>query len=180
MKKKLIIIISLFISILFISGITYSKFNVNSNFIVENQKIASFIFEGKKLDNLNIALDSLKPGETKTYDFSIANKKENKNSEVNINYQIIIKTYHFIPTNINLYKIENGKEKFILKCDETFSRNESNSLICSTDVFEISYLNEIEDNYQLKVEFDNNYNAEEYSNLVDYIDLEIKSWQKVN
>jgi hypothetical protein len=34
------------------------------------------------------------------------------------------------------------------------------------------------DNYKLKVKFSNEYNDEVYSNLTDYINLEIKSWQK--
>jgi hypothetical protein len=34
------------------------------------------------------------------------------------------------------------------------------------------------DNYKLKVTFPSQYNGEVYSDLVDYINIEIKSWQK--
>ena len=35
------------------------------------------------------------------------------------------------------------------------------------------------DDYVLKVTFDSNYSDEAYSNLIDYINIEIKSYQKV-
>ena len=38
---------------------------------------------------------------------------------------------------------------------------------------------EVMDNYKLKLEFPDTYSSEEYANLVDFIDIEIKSWQKV-
>ena len=43
----------------------------------------------------------------------------------------------------------------------------------------MQYTTNVNDDYELKVEFDEKYNEEEYSDLVDYIDIEIKSWQKV-
>ena len=40
-------------------------------------------------------------------------------------------------------------------------------------------LKESKNNYKLRISFPEEYNDEIYSNLVDYIDIEIKSWQKV-
>ena len=66
-----------------------------------------------------------------------------------------------------------------MTCDETKNRNDNNELVCKTPIQELIYEEESEDNYQLKVTFDNNYNTEEYANLIDYINIEIKSYQKV-
>ena len=35
------------------------------------------------------------------------------------------------------------------------------------------------DNYKLEITFPNEYHDEKYSNLVDYIKIEIDSWQKM-
>ena len=35
----------------------------------------------------------------------------------------------------------------------------------------------VQDNYRLEVEFPSKFNSEVYTDLVDFIDIEIKSWQ---
>ena len=179
MKKKVIILVILIVCTLFISGLTYSKFNVDADLVMEDQKIASFVFQGNKTDNINIPLDSIVPGDSKDYLFSVSNNDDNKNSEVTLNYQLTIKTYHFLPLKINLYKEDNdSNSNIILTCDETYSRNEENSIVCNSDVIEMNYKEKVNDNYRLNISFPSNYNESEYSNITDYIDLEIKSWQK--
>ena len=82
-----------------------------------------------------------------------------------------------MPLDIKLYKGES--EEAILVCDESFARNDSNEVLCTTEIQNMQYTTNVNDDYELKVEFDAKYNEEEYSDLVDYIDIEIKSWQKV-
>ena len=94
MKYKIIIILASLIAITFCSGITYSIFNSNSNLIVD-QKIAKFVFEAQKLDHLELQLDSLTPGSSKEYLFEVTNTNEVK-SNVTLNYQLTIKTFHFM------------------------------------------------------------------------------------
>ena len=90
-----------------------------------------------------------------------------------------IKTFHLVPLNIELYKIDGETETLLITCDETFSRNEDNELVCNLPIEELDYLKESKNNYKLRISFPKEYNDEIYSNLVDYIDIEIKSWQKV-
>ena len=40
------------------------------------------------------------------------------------------------------------------------------------------YNEKINDNYRLNISFPQDYNDSSYSNITDYIDIEIKSWQK--
>ena len=101
--------------------------------------------------------------------------KSNKTSDVTILYQLTILTPHFSPLIIQVYK---GNE-LIMTCDENYSRNSNNALVCNTSVFELSHSGENVDNYKLRVTFDSRYNDLSYSNLIDYINIEIKSYQKV-
>jgi hypothetical protein len=179
-KSKIKVIIMLVSAIVLIcgSGITYSLFTSSSKLDV-NQKIAKFIFNAAKTDVIELPISNLNPGETSEYTFQVTNNIDNKRSDVNIKYQIIIKTFHFMPLEIKLYK-ENSETPLLI-CNEeyTTSRNVDNELVCNADIQTMPYKLNSTDNYKLVVEFPEKYNDDSYMDLVDYIDLEIKSWQAV-
>lgn len=179
MKRKLLLIVILGSMVLFCSGITYSIFHSAANMYNSNQGIAKFIFNTENLDTLEFPLIDIKPDDQKEYSFAVTNSVSNNKSDVTIEYQMFIKTYHFVPLIIELYKVTGSNEELILNCDETFTRNEENQLVCGTPLQNMSYQNDYLDNYKLKVKFDNDYTDIKYSNLVDFIDIEIKSWQKI-
>lgn len=177
-KYKILIIIVIFIAFVFTSGITYSFFHSTTT-INTNQNIAKFVFNTESLNSLNISLSDLKPGDIKEYTFSISNQNNEVTSDVIINYEMSIKTYHFIPLVIKLYKVEDSTETLVINCDESYSRDSENKLVCNTNTLELSHTDSKIDNYKLKIEFPSIYNTIEYTNLVDFIDIEIKSWQKI-
>ncbi len=178
MKGKVLIILFTLALLLFGSGITYSFFNSNTNGMVD-QKIAKFVFDAQKLDNLSLDIDDLYPNSSKEYLFAVSNNYQSAKSDVTLEYQMTIKTYHFMPLIIELYKIDNDTETLLLNCDETNSRNQDNELVCNLDIQQMAYNQEILHNYKIKVTFPEEYNTLEYTDLVDFIDIEIKSWQKI-
>lgn len=178
MKNRLIIIIALFIVLLFGSLVTYSFFN-DKTVIYADQEIAQFVFETKKTNHIDINLFDFKPGDSEEYIFSISNKDTGLKSDVTINYQISISTYHFMPLELKLYRIDR-EEELVLNCDESYSRDEDNNLICNTPIQEMTYQKDSLDNYKLAVSFPEEYNSYEYADLVDYITVDIKSWQKTS
>ena len=179
MKKKIYIAIVLIVLITFFSGITYSFFNSNTIMKSTNQGIASFVFEMNNVDEIDLELNNLIPGEKKEYLFSVTNTKEKIISDVTVEYELVINTYHFIPLTIELYKLDGEKENFFGKCDETVSRNSSNELVCKMPIEILTNSKEEKHDYKLKIEFPQEYNDISYSNLVDYINIEIQSWQKI-
>lgn len=179
MKKKIYITIALIVLITFFSGITYSFFHSNAIMNSSNQGIASFVFETDNVDEIDLELSDLIPGTKKEYLFSVTNTKNEIVSDVTVEYELVIKTYHFIPITIDLYKIEEKKEVFVGKCDETISRNSLNELVCKMPVEVLNNSQEEKKDYKLKIEFPAEYNDVSYSNLVDFINIEIESWQKI-
>lgn len=177
-KNKIIIIICVVALLVFGSGITYSLFRSDKT-ITADQAIAKFVFNAQRMDSLELPLKDMNPGEILEYPFSVSNSSSGSTSNVTVMYEMTIKTYHFVPLLIELYKI-NGTEQLIMTCDETYTRNSSNELICNTPTQEISYSSENSDEYKLKVEFPDEYNGSEYAGLVDYINIEIRSWQKLD
>lgn len=177
-KIKLNIIVMLVCGIILIfgSGITYSLFTSSSR-LIANQKVAKFIFEAKKTDLIELPITNINPGDETEYTFQVANSLNSKQSDVTINYQITIKTYHFMPLDIELYKVENDEEIKLLTCDETYYGRSDNQLICNTEIQKMSHNTAKMDDYKLKMTFPAKFNDENYTELVDYIDIEINSWQ---
>lgn len=180
MKRKIFIVIAMLILLIFCSGITYSLFHSSTNLNSNDQDIAKFIFNAKNVDQIELPLIDLNPGDTEEYNFSVSNNQEEKISQVSVNYQLIIKTYHLVPLIIELYKVVDEDEELIMTCDETYTRNAENELICNSPIQELEYSKVQLDNYKLKVKFSDEYTDAAYANLVDYINVEIKSWQKTN
>lgn len=179
MRKKIILILGIILLIIFVSGITYSIFNSSASLTMTDQNIAKFIFETEELSNINLPLQNLIPGESEEYLFKVSGSEEDISSDVDISYQIIIKTYHFIPLDIKLYQEIEGEKSLVLTCDETYSRNDANELVCNTQVNELLHGETNLHEYVLEVDFPANFNDESYIGLVDYLSLEIKSWQKL-
>ncbi len=175
MKYKVLLVIIVLMFLMFGVGLTYSYFNSELDHISTDQKVAGFIFDTSSLDRLELPLTDLRPGESREYNFSVSNTKSNKTSDVTIVYQLTILTPHFTPLDIELYR---GNTK-VMTCDETYSRNNSNELVCNSSLFELTHQNESTDNFSLKITFDDEYNDLTYSNLIDYLNVEIKSYQKV-
>ena len=83
-----------------------------------------------------------------------------------------------MPLEIKLFKT--GKaEELILTCDESFSRDSDNQLVCNSLVQEMPYDVKASDSYRLDIKFPEEFNDEDYANLVDYIDIDIRSWQNI-
>ena len=179
MRKKIYLIVFLIVLVTFFSGITYSFFNSNVNIASTNQQIASFIFDANSLDSIDLNLSDFKPGDEKEYSFSVTNTTNNSTSDVTVEYELSIKTYHFMPLTIDLYLVNEEKDEYIGSCDETALRNSENELVCNMPIRTLVNSKQQIDNYKLKITFPSKYNDISYANLVDYINLEIKSWQKI-
>ena len=177
MKRRISLIVMFgFLNILLV-GVTYSFFK-NENNLFANQDIAKFVFEAEETNTISVPLTDINPGDSTSYTFQVANNVDEVVSQVTINYQCIIKTYHLMPLEIKLFKT-GSVEELILTCDETFSRDEDNQLVCNSIVQQMAYDNKVSHDYRLDIKFPDEYNSEDYANLVDYIDIDIRSWQDI-
>ena len=175
MKRRIVIIVILFCQIICFSKITYSLFHSETFFSFENMEIAEFIFETQRTDRIELDFADLKPGDTKEFSFQVSNTKDKNITNVTTEYQITIKTFHFMPLIIELYKDDNR----VMTCDEKYKRNTDNALVCESKIWELVHDTEKTENFKIKVSFPIEYNTQEYTELVDYIDLGISSWQKI-
>ena len=80
--------------------------------------------------------------------------------------------------NIELYK-DNDKEAVMTCNDKSYSRNSDNILVCNSSVWEMAHKSTETEKFKIKVTFPSEYNSYDYAELVDYIDISISSWQKI-
>lgn len=179
MKVKVVLFLLFITFFTFSTGITYLYFHSTAEVILD-QKLAAFVFNVEKQEKLEIPLEDLNPGDSSEYTFSVSNSDKLKTSNVTIEYQIALKTYHLVPLDIELYKVTEEKEELVLTCNEDkYSRNEKNELVCNTEKIKLDFRNVSKDDYKLKLVFPSQYNDISYSNLIDFIDVEITSNQVV-
>lgn len=178
-KDKVLTILVLMAFLMLGYGVAYSVFDSSATISSSDTEIASFIFNSESTDQFQLSLNDLKPNDVLEYNFLVSNNYSGKRSDINIEYLIGIRTYYFIPLTIELYKMNGEEEELIIICDETHHRNAQNELMCDTEIQELRYDSENIINYKLKVSFVSGYDDEIYSNLVDYIDIKLESWQKI-
>ena len=174
MKNRIVIIVILLCLIPFCFKITYSLFTSSSSLTISNGEIAEFIFEAKRTNHIELEFENLKSGENREYEFQVSNTKDDNITNVTTEYQITIKTFHFMPLLIELYK----NDELVMTCDENYSRNTDNALVCNSDIWELEHNSTKTDDFKIKISFPDKYNSLEYTELVDYIDIDISSWQK--
>ena len=178
MKRRITMIIMFGTLVILQIGVTYSFFTSKSS-LFANQEIAKFVFNAEETSTISVPITDLNPGDTVSYSFDVTNNVDEVISQVNIKYQCIIKTYQLMPLEIKLFKT-GEVEELILTCDESFGRDENNQVICNSIVQSMAYDNKVSDSYRLDVKFPSLYNDAVYSDLVDYIDIDIRSWQDIS
>ncbi len=177
-KKKTMIILFLLLSIVFGAGITYSLYSTEATVTTGQIGIANFIFNTSKTNLIELPVTDILPGENITHTFSVANNLDAVTSDVTVEYQIKFKTLHVIPLTYELVSM-NGIETILFTCNELNTRNVDGILECETSVIDMVHGSTEVHNYELRVSFPSAYNDAIYANLIDYVDLEIDSWQKV-
>lgn len=175
MKKKTILVFVLVSLVMCFSSVTYSLFNTDTSLAMENMDIAEFVFNASRTNHIELNFDDLVPGGSKEFEFSVTNSKNNLITNVTTEYMISLRTFHFMPLTIELYK----DDSLVMNCNEDYSRGSDNILVCNSDIWELGHSKEESNNFKIIVVFPEVYNDLEYSDLVDFIDVDISSWQKV-
>jgi len=173
MKKKVLIIAIMFM-LISVTGITYSLY---TNIMKKSVPIslASFSVGVEKTPTLDINLSDLEPGSVNRYNFSVLNNIDESMSDVAITYNIVLKTGNYIPLDIKLYDSSDN-----LLFDSTSGVRTNDELLLKTNDITMPYSKNVKNDYSLVVEFPEECDGEEYSGLVDYINLTIEASQKIN
>ncbi len=159
-------------------GITYSFYSSDGR-VSGEVRLASFVIGTEELTEISFPLSDLLPGKSVVHNFSVTNEVNGKLSEVSIEYEIILKTQLLIPLTYKLSNIT-STEELLFTCDNTVVRDAENIVVCKSDPITMAEGAIDIDNFKLEILFPGIYSDVMYAGLVDYVDIEINSWQKTN
>ncbi len=159
-------------------GITYSFYSSDGQLSGE-VRLANFVFETEELTEISFPLGDLLPGKSVVHNFSVTNEVDGKLSEVAIEYEIILKTQLLMPLTYKLSDVTDT-ETLLFTCDNTVVRDADNIVVCKSNPITIPEGSVDIDNFKLEIMFPGIYSDVMYAGLVDYVDVEINSWQKTN
>lgn len=171
----LVIILLLLIGLV---PLTFSKFETekNGDIVIPH---AIYVLEDTKISQ-TIRLPEIIPSNNQyLYYFSINNFNEDRRTEVNLKYDLWIRTTTNIPLTFDLFKGQSvNNNTSILTSNQVLADNDGTYfriMQTSTEYFNINQ-NQT-NNYVLLVTFPPGYNTSEYQDLFEMIEINIESQQ---
>lgn len=180
--KKLVILIICFFIVLRIFSLVLSKYQ-DEAWSVAEVDVAFYLLK-EDLQSMTINLDSLFPQENAyIYTFSIGNTDGTNTAEVDLTYDLKLKTTTNLPLKYKLYMNENYTDKnakdIIIK-DEIIQDDDGTYFKeISTDTQTLEYTKNTTNVYQLVVEFPGNYDDESYQDIIEAIEISIEGKQLI-
>lgn len=177
---KLVILILCFLILIRIVTLVLSKYE-NEAQSTANVDIAFYLLK-EDYKKMTLNLDSLFPqNDAYVYTFTIGNQEGEKTAEIDMVYDLTIRTTTNLPLTYELYKnqnyTDNGASNIIktnnIEQDEygTYFRN------ITTETEELNYKEPRTNTYQLVIRFPENYNTTNYQNIIEALEISVNSHQ---
>lgn len=179
---KLVILFSCLLITLRIFTLTLSKFESEAKSTTDID-IAFYLLK-EDYQTMELSLENLYPSEKPyVYTFSISNADGEKRAEVDLTYDLVIKTTTNLPLIYELYMNELYDDE---NSNIALTRNEVDTdedgtyfryLETANETFE--YVNIEKNVYQLVVYFPQEYNTENYQDIIESIEINIDAKQVI-
>lgn len=172
---KLIIVILCFVIVINIFAITISRFESNSNSNA-NVDIAFYVVN-EDYQTLTLTLDNIVPRqEPYTYNFTVSNEKDGQVAEVDIEYELSIRTTTNLPLQFELYKTENDSQ---INSKEQLVQDEYGTIFneFTMEQYLFYYDTPRTDSYTLKIYFPEQYNTENYQDILELVEVNVDAKQ---
>ena len=184
-KRFLIFVMGLFI-ILFLAfylfKTAYAKYEIRAK-VNANIDKALYIFEDNKMA-FNLETDGIMPrNESYTYTFSVSNYNASKHSDVDLNYQVKVRTTTNLPITVSMYRNElpTAAGATNIFHSPTTHQDEDDAwyrLYETNDNYEMDYEDDVTDVYTMVINFPANYSSNSaYANYLESIEIILESQQ---
>lgn len=183
-KKRLVIVGVFLILVLFVAfwilGRAFASYQSNVK-LNANIDQALYIFAGEKL-SFNIDPEKIVPSSTPyTYKFSVSNFDANKQSDVNLEYTIDVKTTTNLPIQISLFRNAANTNLLSNVSFETDSDGSWYKIFETSDTYKMNYVDKVTDVYTLQILFPAEYSQDVvYADAIENIEIILKSSQVIS
>lgn len=176
--NRVTLLIGILFLLLLLVPITYSRFES-----IKNTKTgidAAFYVVDTNVEEKSLQLGSIVPSDEEyIYYFTISNYKETKRAEVNIEYDLKIKTTTNLPLTYDLYK-DGSNESIILSQQVEEDEYGTYFNVITTNKEELPFNSDVINKYKLVVKFPKIYNTFNYQNIVEGVMIIVDSRQKIS
>lgn len=176
---KLIILILCFFIVLRIFVLVLSKYESESSSNA-NVDIAFYLLK-EDYKTMTLNLDSMLPRDNAyIYNFSIGNIDNEKQAEVDLTYDLTIRTTTNLPITYELLiKQENSEDWINAIKSNDIAKDEDGTYFrtISTEQITLKYKDPTTNLYQLVVYFPSNYNESNYQDIIEAIEINVYSTQ---
>lgn len=165
--------------LLYITPIAFSRYETTATSNA-NVDLAFYLLDDNYYTN-NIKLLDLTPrSEPYTFTFSVSNYNSSRAADTNIEYDLTLRTTTNIPLNYELY-LNGDYTTNLITSDNTVADDDGTYFRTLTTEKKILYYTTNTRNlYTLYVYFPAEYNGAEYSNLIEYVEINVDSKQVTN
>ena len=177
---KLVILVLCFLIIARIFVLVLSKYESISNSYA-NVDIAFYLLK-EDFQSMTLNLASLLPQDNAyTFEFSIGNQAGEDVAEVDLEYELTLRTTTNLPLTYELYMNESYTDDGatnIIK-ENTVEQDEDGTYFrtMTTDKITLKYTEGKTNLYQLVVYFPENYNQENYQDIIELIEINVNGQQ---
>ena len=177
---KLVILLLCLIIVIRMFTLVLSKYEseTNSN---TNVDIAFYLLK-EDYKKMTLNLDSLFPqNDAYVYTFTIGNQEGDKTAEIDLVYDLTIRTTTNLPLTYELYKNQNYTDKGASNIIKTnnIEQDEYGTYfrIITTETENLYYEEPKTNTYQLVIHFPENYNTTNYQNIIEALEINVNSHQ---
>lgn len=177
---KLIILIMCCMIILRIFSLILAKYESETSTDAEID-IAFYLFK-EDYQTMTLNLGTILPqNNVYVYTFTIGNQDGSQSAEIDLTYDLTIRTTTNLPLTYYLYKNQNYTDNNavdITKTNEILQdEDETYFRTMTTETEELLYREPKTNTYQLVVYFPPNYNTENYQDIIEAIEIKVESRQ---
>ena len=164
--------------------IAYARYETNAKLMADVQK-SLYIFEDEKLQ-FNLKTDGIVPSSVPySYKFSVSNFKDDKTSEIDIEYTVTVKTTTNLPINVAIFKLDaSANPGPNLITGAVVKKDEDGSFYRVYKVpttYQMLFANKVTDYYKIEITFPEVYkDSMTYENAIENVDVILESKQMID
>lgn len=145
-----------------------------------NVDLAFYLFKEESISQ-DLKLESILPRATPyNYTFSVANNDGTDRTETSIVYTMELKTTTNLPLEFHVYNQTDLTTDLVTQTETVQDEDGTYFKKIKVSGGEFGFLQNEQATYVIKVEFPERYNVSDYEGIIEYIQLTIKSSQKIS
>ena len=178
LKLEIVIFFILLIILCFLIPFTLSRFRTEAR--GDAPIDVAFYLVNDTYTRQNITLDEMKPGDEKSYTFSVSNTDGTNRSEVTLDYEVVIRTTTNLPLEYELDEIVSGVGNDVILSSNTITDDDGTyfkEIKTSSETFE--YLSDQTKLYRLTIKYPGTEKDHKLQGICESIEINIVSKQKI-